>query len=216
MPKLSPAYREDDTENLPPAIREYLDVHFLRELDNLEVHNPKLVVVFSGGTALGKSTLSARIGTALHAVCLENDAVKTHLLKFDPQISKDNLNTLTWKYTIDLYSRLDDITTNGLIVRDGVIDWYYDRILPIFIQKGYALFIVEFDISKGRQIELIRARGDTPTTSADRLITILDDQAIHQKRFRNLYRPDVILTDESLFDHEIVIEKLRSRLKNLS
>src|SRR5258708_6734275 len=130
MQKPSPNYRSDEHEALPEEIKKYLDQHFLNKLDNLKTPNPRVLVVFSGGNALGKSTLSNKIKQECKALVLENDMIKASLFKLKPNISREELNTLTWKYSMDLYSRLNGLTPNGLIVRDAVIDWYFDRILP--------------------------------------------------------------------------------------
>lgn len=98
------------------------------------------------------------------------------------------------------------------MVRDGVIDWYFDRILPVFEKAGYPLFVIGFDVSRDKAIELIRRRGDTPTTKSDRLFQLLDDHQIHVPRFRKHYTPDVILSDENLFDHEVVLQKIKQRM----
>lgn len=174
-------------------------------------------MVFSGGNAVGKSTLAQRLSKEFQGLVLENDAVKRVLLKYDPSLreDRDNLNNLTWQYTMNLYERLDSVTHNGLIIRDGVIDWYFDRILPVFKERGYELFIIGFDISREKSIELIRTRGDTPTVKVERFYSLLDDHAIHIKRFRELYTPDVLLGDENLFHYEEVIQKLRDLLDSL-
>jgi predicted kinase len=213
MPKLSPAYREDTYEELPLDLRTYLDEHFLRQLPNVDVTNPKLLVVFSGSNAVGKSSLSHKIQNELDGVVLENDAIKLQLLKFNPQMSREELQLLTWKYTMDIYQRAATSIPNGLIIRDGVIDWYYDRVLPIFEKQGYEFFIVGYQLSREKLIQLINARGDKPTVSAERLISLLEDHAIHQRRFRQAYKPDILLTDETVFDHDRVVELIRTRIE---
>lgn len=146
---------------------------------------------------------------------MENDAVKSCLLGLLPDIDHDQLQLLTWQYTMDIYSRVDVEIPNGLIVRDGIIDWYYDRILPIFEAQGYELFIVAYDLSEQKNIELIRSRGDKQTVTAERLIELLGDQATHQERFRKAHTPDIILNDDTLFDHEFVVKMLRQKLEAL-
>jgi hypothetical protein len=216
MKKLSPAYRHDSYEGLPVDVKMYLDEHFLSTLKNRTALNPKLLVVFSGGNAVGKSTLSQKIASELHGVVIENDAVKVHLLNFRPDIDRDELQLLTWRYTMDLYTRIGKEIENGLIVRDGVIDWYYDRILPLFEEQGYSLFIIGYNLSEQKNIELIRSRGDKQTVSAERLITQLNDHAIHQRRFRAVYQPDILLDDTNIFDHHLVIDMLRRKLEYLN
>lgn len=62
MQKLSPNYRTDDAFGLDPKIRAYLDEHYFKHLPIVETPNPKLLIVFSGGNAIGKSTLARKIG----------------------------------------------------------------------------------------------------------------------------------------------------------
>lgn len=214
MTKLSPAYRNDDYSGLPDNVRRYVDEHYLQNLPNRDYPHPKLLVVFSGGNAVGKSALSQKIADELHGVVIENDAVKMHLLNYMPTIDRDALQLLTWQYTMDVYQRAGREIPNGLIVRDGVIDWYYDKILPLFERQGYELFIIEYDLSREKLIQLINDRGNKPTVSAERLINQLIDHDIHQQRFRAEYTPDVMLTDETVFDHDRVITAIRECLRS--
>lgn len=116
---------------------------------------------------------------------------------------------------MNLYQRLSQITPNGLIVRDGVIDWYFDRILPLFERAGHALFIIGFDISRQKTIELIKARGDTATVKEERFYVLLDEHAVHIERFRQHYMPDYLPTDATLFDHESLLAAVGKRLAHL-
>ena len=215
MKKLSPTYRYDTDTGIPADVKLYLDEHFLVSLQNREVMHPKLLVVFSGGNGVGKSSLARKIESELSAVVLENDEVKVHLLKYNPEISRDDLQRLTWQYTIDLYKRISKEVSNGLVVRDGIIDWYYDRILPIFEVQGYELFVVGYDISERKSAELIRARGDKPTVSAEHLISLLKEHKAHQLRFRKIYKPDILLNDDTIFDQDSVIKALRQKLNSM-
>jgi predicted kinase len=65
--------------------------------------HPKLLIVFSGGNAVGKSSLAQKIQTELRGVLLENDVIKLHLLTFNPTLDREQLQLLTWKYTMDVY-----------------------------------------------------------------------------------------------------------------
>lgn len=211
MKKLSEHYRNDDLIAIDPELSRYLDSEYVPTLENLNVENPKILVVFSGGNATGKSALASRIAEALHAVVIENDAIKRAIIRKMPDIDKVNeLNPLTWSYSMDLYSRLPKLTTNGLIIRDGVIDWYYDRILPIFEKAGYKIFVVQYDVGKEKSLELIRKRGDTPTATAERLSLLVKDHAIHQERFRSEHTANVVLDESHVFDHDKVIEQLKA------
>lgn len=215
MTRLSQHYRDDAITGLDPAVTRYLDNEYLRHVPNIDRQNPKLLVVFSGGNAMGKTTISRKIQAEYGGLTLENDAIKRCLLRIMPHATRDELSLMTWQYTMNMYGRLPGLTPNGLIVRDGVIDWYFDRILPVFKDGGYQLFIVGFDISRSKAVELIKARGDTPTVKEERSYVLLDDHALHIKRFRKLYRPDILLTDDTLFDHARVLQAIGQRLADL-
>ena len=115
---------------------------------------------------------------------------------------------------MDLYSRLDAVTKNGLIVRDGIITWYYDRILPIFNRGGYELFVVGYNLSEAKSQELIKQRGDTMTTTVERLLKLREDQRIHLERFLSEYDADIMLDDETVFDHDAVVAAIRMKMEN--
>lgn len=215
MQPISPHYRNDSSEGLDDELRQYLDENYAAKLKNIRRDNPKLLVVFSGGNAVGKSTISRLIEEQLGGLVLENDEIKRTILKYKPDCDRDELNKLTWQYSTYLYRHLQKFTTNGLIVRDGVIDWYYDRILPIFEAKNYPLFIIGFDLSREKLTELIKSRGDTPTVKEERFYTLLEDHAIHMKRFRDKFSPDIMLNDTTVFNHKMVIDRLRQRIDEL-
>lgn len=213
MSKLSPTYRNDDVRGLPKDIKDYLDQNYFKSLPNIDKTNPKLLVVFSGGNAMGKTVISRAIALSLSAIVLENDEIKFFIKKFNSNLSKDELSKFTWQYSMDLYSRLSELTPNGLIVRDGVIDWYYDRILPVFEEQDYKLFIIGFDISVYLKKELIKNRGDKPMVKADRLIELIPEHDFHIKRFRAVYESDVMLKDDNLFSsEEYVLARIKQAL----
>lgn len=209
--KPSTHYQTDSADGLPASTMQAIDDIFLPTLANLSLKQPKVLVVFSGGNAVGKTTLARKIGHELGGVVLENDAMKECITKLYPTISYDDRNKMTWQYSMSLYSRLDQLTENGLVVRDGIIDWYYDRILPRF--KGYDLFVVAYNLSRTKNIELITKRGDKPTVSAEHLLTLLDDHDIHTARFRKQHMPDIVLDDKTVFNHGYVIDTLREKLR---
>lgn len=214
--KLSPHYRNDSSDGLDPEMRDYLDKEYFRKLEHLDEKNPKLLVVFAGGNGIGKSTLSKKIAEELYGVRLENDGVKRVILQKRPELKMtDELHQLTWKYTMSLYERLGEMTSNGLVIRDGIITWYYDRILPVFLSQGYELFVVGYNLSEEKSRELIEQRGDTATTTVQRLLSLREDQRIHLARFLKEYDADIMLDDETVFNHDMVVEAIRERLAKM-
>ena len=215
MEKLSKRHRKDELLGISSDLRTLLDNEYLHKQDNLSAQNPKLLVAFSGTSAVGKSTLSKRIEEELNGLVIENDGVKRCLIEHRPELSQRERGKVTWEYTMDLFRRLPEVTPNGLIVRDAVIDWYFDRIFPIFEASGYKIFIVKFDVSKDKNVDLLKSRGDTETQSLENLLDVLPEQHIHMTRFAESYKPDITLTDDNLYDHKAVVEKLRKTLNEL-
>lgn len=217
MNAISPLYRNDPEDGLDQKTKEYLDKHFFHQLPHVDVVNPKVLVVFAGGNAVGKSTLSERLSNELHGLRIENDGIKRTLLQERPELAHtDELHQITWQYTMDLYKRLHTMTTNGLVIRDGIITWYYDRILPIFEQQGYSVFTVGYDLSEARIRELIKNRGDTDTSTEQRFYDLIPDQKIHLKRFFEHYTADIMLTDKTVFDHDSVIVALKEKMRSIT
>lgn len=211
--KVSPRYREDSSEGIDSEMRDFLDNEYFAKLNNIYHTNPKLLVVFAGGNAVGKTTLSKKIESELKGLRLENDGVKRAVLGKYPELAMtDKLHNITWQYTMDLYKRLEDLTTNGLVIRDGIITWYYDRILPVFKERGYEVFTIGYDLSETKMKQLIEERGDTATSTAARFFELLHDQQIHLKRFFDNNRADVMLDDDTVFDHDRVVDGIRTKL----
>lgn len=212
MKKISDRYRTDELKGLPADLKDLLDEKYWLNLPHREVANPKVLVVFSGRNGVGKSTLAKRIASELKGLVIENDAIKRILLKERPALSHRERGLITWEYTMQLYSEITSKTANGLIVRDAVIDWYFDRIIPLFTAQGYRVFVVAFDISEAKNRELITNRGDLETVSAELLLNQIKEHEVHIKRFRASYRPNITLADENIFDHDHVIVELRKSI----
>ncbi|HJP96035.1 MAG TPA: hypothetical protein VJ843_01545 [Candidatus Saccharimonadales bacterium] len=209
-------YKDDGIIVIPDVVRRYLDEHLLPELQNMQATNPKLLVVFSGGNAMGKSTISGRLAADLQALVLNNDRTRHLLATKWPSMHRDEVNRYMWQYMLELYQRLDTLTPNGLVVRDGVIDWYYDKIFPIFEAQGYRIFIIAFDLSRQKRIDLVTSRGDTHVAKVDGMLEMIDDLIVYEKLFRAQYEPDITLTDDNLFDHDRVVQAVQKRLSQLT
>jgi predicted kinase len=209
-------FKNDAAIIVPADLRQYLDTHFLPNLPNATVPHPKLLIVFSGGNAMGKSAISARLARDLQALVLENDDIRRAILRYDPQMDRDELNRYMWQYMLDLYAGLSALTPNGLVVRDGVIDWYHSKILPLFKEQGYRIFVIAFDLSREKRIELVKQRGDTSVNTVASFLEMIDDHMHYEKRFRDLYTPDVILDSTNLFDHDHIVAEVRKVLATLT
>lgn len=201
-----------------PTVAAYLDRVIFNELPFREQHNPKVVVLFSGGNGVGKSTLARYLQHEFKALVIENDAIRTVLLDYEPGLINDRerLGNVMWNYTTDLYPSLASRTPNGLVVRDAVVDWSFEKIIPMFQQAGYELFIVRFELSREKRIELLQARGGKQWISLENFIEMMDLHDMHAARFLSQYTPDVVLTDETVFQYQNVAKALTKKLQSIN
>lgn len=216
MSNLSPAYREDSVAPIDPAVQDYLDREYVGRQRNIDVNYPhKIIILFAGGSAVGKSSLAKALQEEFKGVIIENDGIKRALRAYNGSKLPDDLNLITWNYTIGLYQRLDRLTKNGFVIRDGMIHWYYDRLLPVFKKAGYKTIVIQYDISPEKNAQLIDQRGDTPTTTAARLRSLIVEQEIHMKRFLQAYQPDIVIDETTLYDYDQVIQKIKSLIARM-
>lgn len=206
----------DTPTDLDPEMREYLDAEYFRTLENLDVRNPKLLVVFAGGNGVGKSTLAEKIARELRGLWIENDAMRRAIMrKRRESMWSPELGRLLWNYAVDLFARLETLTPNGLIVRDAVVMGSYEKVLPWFLARGYELFVVGYDLSDDKMRELIVARGDTEIITVDGQLNLMEANRKNRERFFAEYAADIVLTDETVFDHDVVVEVIRGKLKRM-
>ncbi len=81
------------------------------------------------------------------------------------------------------------------------------------IGGGYELFVVGYNLSEAKSQELIKQRGDTMTTTVERLLKLREDQRIHLERFLSEYDADIMLDDETVFDHDAVVAAIRMKME---
>lgn len=201
MSKSSPLCRNDSSEGIDAELRDYLDREFFQKLDHLNEVNPKVLVVFAGGNAVGKSTLSAKIAKELCGLRIENDGIRRTIVRQFPELARTQvLNHLLWDYSMDLYPRIDSMTSNGLVIRDAIITGSYEKILPGFERRGYKLFIIGYNLSDKKIEQLIRNRGDNDITTVQRQLDQMAFHRINRERFFAEYNADIMFDDETVFD----------------
>ena len=200
-------------EAIDPELRGYLDREFFQKLDNINATNPKVLVVFAGGNAVGKSTLSAKIAKELRGLRFNNDDIRRAIVRKFPELARtQRVNQLLWQYSMDMYDRLESMTSNGLIIRDAIITGSYEKILPQFEVRGYGLFVIGYDLSDEKLKQLIIDRGDTDIVTVQNMLNQLEFHKQNRQRFFGEYSADIMLDDESVFEHDRVIDALRETI----
>ena len=201
-------------EAISLELREYLDKEFFEKLDNINEKNPKILVVFAGGNAVGKSTLSAKIAKELRGLRFNNDDIRRAIVRKFPELARtQRVNQLLWQYSMDMYDRLESMTSNGLIIRDAIITGSYEKILPQFEVRGYGLFVIGYDLSDEKLKQLIIDRGDTDIVTVQNMLNQLEFHKQNRQRFFGEYSADIMLDDESVFEHDEVVHTLQEIIK---
>ncbi len=201
-------------EAIDPELRGYLDREFFQKLDNINATNPKVLVVFAGGNAVGKSTLSAKIAKELRGLRFNNDDIRRAIVRKFPELARtQRVNQLLWQYSMDMYDRLESMTSNGLIIRDAIITGSYEKILPQFEVRGYGLFVIGYDLSDEKLKQLIIDRGDTDIVTVQNMLNQLEFHKQNRQRFFGEYSADIMLDDESVFEHDEVVHTLQEIIK---
>ena len=201
-------------EAIDPELRGYLDREFFQKLDNINATNPKVLVVFAGGNAVGKSTLSAKIVKEFQGLRLNNDDIRRAIVRKFPELARtQRVNQLLWQYSMDMYDRLESMTSNGLIIRDAIITGSYEKILPQFEVRGYGLFVIGYDLSDEKLKQLIIDRGDTDIVTVQNMLNQLEFHKQNRQRFFGEYSADIMLDDESVFEHDEVVHTLQEIIK---
>ena len=200
-------------EAISLELREYLDKEFFEKLDNINEKNPKILVVFAGGNAVGKSTLSAKIVKEFQGLRLNNDDIRRAIVRKFPELARtQRVNQLLWQYSMDMYDRLESMTSNGLIIRDAIITGSYEKVLPKFEARRYRLFVVGYNLSDEKIQQLIIDRGDVDITTVPRMLSQMEFHKQNRQRFFREYDADIMLDDESVFEHDRVIDALRETI----
>jgi hypothetical protein len=78
------------------------------------------------------------------------------------------------------------------------------------------LFIVRFELSREKRIELLKARGGKQWISLENFIEMMDLHDMHAARFLSQYTPDVVLTDETVFQYQNVAKALTKKLQSIN
>jgi len=192
-------YYEDSDDGLSQDIIDSLDESYWETLDHIDCENQKKVLIcFSGASGVGKSSLAEVLSAELSAIRIENDGIKEVLLElYNLESVDEEYRRYVWQYSMHLYRSIDKRTPNGVIVRDGMIDYYHDQIFPIFEEKGYQIIIIGFDLSHDFIESKIKERGDKEWVSAEKLVEILPMQIEMIAKFREMHEPNYLVTEEN-------------------
>jgi len=95
--------------------------HYRRKIKNLQIHNKKLLITFSGVTASGKSTVAKFLAKKTNGLYLSADDLRTTVLELWPNTKVDELQETITKFGPTIQNRLINYP-NKLHILDTNID----------------------------------------------------------------------------------------------
>lgn len=162
-------------------------------LKNVDVRNPKLVVVFSGPPSSGKSTTAKQIEQKFKGVRIENDFVLRLLAKRFPSQTHEWRNSTKNIAMNKVWERIPYEVTNGLLIGDFSIDRSYQTMLDFSKKHGYKVLLIAMDIDSDTHRTWTIAGGDREFASLESYLNSMEKFRHDQALFLKKYTPDMSL-----------------------
>lgn len=162
-------------------------------LKNLEVKNPKLLVLFSAPPSTGKSTLAKQLENHFKMLRFENDVIRKIVGKLYPMSDLKEKSEVSYAYMERLQAQLAKDTLNGLWIVDATIDVYYQKLFDFAQKNGFECFVIALKIPESTHRQRILEGGDRPHATAQEYLGHMPIRRKEQQKFLGSYTPDLVL-----------------------
>ncbi|MBP7837464.1 AAA family ATPase [Candidatus Saccharibacteria bacterium] len=180
--------------NFTPSVLKVIDERYRATLQNLNVSNPRVMILFSGPPGSGKSTVAKAVTERFKAVRLENDVVRIIATELSPEWSLQQKADLCCAYMEKLRSKLISTVPNGLLVVDASIDRQYQEIFNFTKQNSFKTILLAMQIPEAMHREWITNAGNMPYASLEHRLATMRTRRQEQDRFLKHHNPDMVLT----------------------
>lgn len=119
---------------------------FAKNLNNLELENPPLIISFSGAPGMGKTSLSKILEEKLKGVRISSDELRNLLKKYNIQIDLKKESHQNYLFYAMAY--LSHLTKNHLIILDKSVDRDYASIADFAKKNHCPFFVIRLQLSK--------------------------------------------------------------------
>ncbi len=190
------------------TLNEKIFERHLEKLPHLKESNPKIIILFSGTTGMGKTWLAKHLEDRLHGVRLSSDEVRALFKKENIRDEKIVDDYLLWSM-----KKVSKISPNQLIILDRTIDRTSDRyeMYSNFANNfGYELILIRLIADKETVADRIKSRG----TNVDSLLKRLDDRWAEYQISKNVYPADIIFDNRQNSDQNLaeVLGEVRKKM----
>lgn len=177
----------------------------IKQLNNLDVQNPKVIVCFAGVSGSGKTTLAESLENDFKGVRLNSDNLRDilgHLIPDSTIIEKNSIVEAYKSYELDRIATYP----NGLIILDSSIDRKYPKILDWAKGNSYKTLIISFDLP----IETVKSRIVASKKNPDNYLREMDRWIKDHEEFKRHIEPDITIDAQGNTD--MIFSKLKELL----
>lgn len=200
------ARQEDSSHIASTAIAD----SYYRALPNKEVAHPRYLILFSGVTGSGKSTIARAIEQQLRAVRISNDDIREDIIEKYPAIDSATREKTKLEAVTAILEQLPN-EPNGLVVNDASCDRGYDYYNNWATKFGYTILLLRIDLPRKLIEQRIRDRGDKGYRDTARSLDLLDTWWRQWEEFGSLHKADLVVTQRTEIDE--IIDAVRSKLE---
>lgn len=176
------------------ALFQKIDAIYRPSILNVDVVQPKrLVVLLSGPSSSGKTTLAKQLEKHFQAIRLENDAVRRIVKNLYPEKSTGQISALIHEYMRRLRSELVDRTENGLWIIDASVDREYEMYADFALIFGFTTFLIAMVIPEDIHLDWVTNKGAYPWVTLEKAKQLMTSYRAQQDVFLATHDPDLVL-----------------------
>jgi len=178
-----------------------IDAAYRPGLKHLELEmNSRTLVVFSGAINVGKTTLAKRLERALHAVRIENDAIRRVIESLWPILTTEEVNELKNQYVAFLLKSLLAGSKNQSWILDASIDRSFDYVKRFASEHSFRIVLIAFDLSPQEH----KRRSHQSSKDYAGISDLTQRTVKDQENFLVHILPDIVITDNTDIEADVI------------
>ena len=191
------------------ALFQKIDAIYRPSILNVDVVQPKrLMVLLSGPSSSGKTTLAKQLEEHFLAIRLENDAVRRIVKVLYPKKSAGQVSALMHAYMRRLRIELVDYIKNCCWIIDASVDRGYGMYADFAQSFGFTTFLVAMVIPEDIHLDWVTSKGAYPWGSLEKAKQLMTEYRADQDAFLAIQEPDLVLHPD--YDICTVFERLEN------
>ncbi len=199
---------ETSGAEIEKTLNEKMFERHLKKLPHINESNPKIIILFSGTTGMGKTWLASQLEDQMHGIRLSSDEVRSLCRKEYIRDEKIVDDYLLWTM-----KKISKTSPNQLIILDRTIDRTPERyeMYSNFAKNfGYEIFLIRLIADKDKVAERIKSRG----TQVSNLLKRLDERWAEYKISAKKYPADFMFDNREDSDKHLaeLIEVIKKKV----